>query len=432
MCFMIKKLISVLLFLSLFALNGALASGVAVRLDINGAIGPATQEYISTGILRAENEQADLVILQMDTPGGLSTSMRGIIKVMLASSVPIVGYVGPSGARAASAGTFILYASNIAAMAPGTNLGAATPVAVFSGKKATQNTMSASQAKALNDSLAYIRSLAQLRKRNVQWAQEAVKKGESLSASEALQHHVIDLIAPNVRSLLNKIDGMSVQVSNRTITLHTKGMAVDHYLPDWRANLLAVITNPTIAYVFLMIAFYGVFLEFAHPGLIVPAIVGIIALLLGLYGLQMLPVNYTGLVLMLIGFILFIAEIFVSSFGILALGGLACFIIGSILLMDTNVVGFGIPWTTILGFSIATALFVFFLLQLLLRSRHRPKVSGLSALIGKTGEVLLDGDTAWLQVNGELWKIENSVDLKAGDRAAVDKVDGLTVTVKKL
>jgi membrane-bound serine protease (ClpP class) len=427
-----KKIISLILMLISFTLWQSAFAGAAVQLEINGPIGPATQEYISKGIIHAENAEADLVILRIDTPGGLGTSMRNIIKVMLASDIPVVAFVGPSGARAASAGTFILYAANIAAMAPGTNIGAATPVNMLSSDKKAKTKMSASEKKVLNDSLAYIRSLAQLRDRNAKWAELAVQEGHSLSATEALQHKVINVIAPNVESLLDKINGMQVQVGDKTVTLHTKDMGIYHYQPDWRANLLAVITNPTIAYIFLMIAFYGIFLEFSHPGLIVPAIIGVIALLLGLYGLQMLPVNYVGLALIFLGFVLFIAEIFVTSFGILGISGLVSFVIGSILLMDTNVVGFGIPWGAILGFSIATAVFVFFLIQLVVRSQHRPKVSGLSTLIGQEGEIILDGNKTWLQVNGELWKVINKESFKPGDRAEVSEIDGLNITVKKL
>ncbi len=428
-----KKLIYILLFLTYFFVKPLMAAGIAVQLDINGPIGPAVQEYVSKGIIKAENDGADLVILQMDTPGGLSSSMRNIIKVMLASKIPIIGYVAPSGSRAASAGTFILYAANIAAMAPGTNLGAATPVSLFSSQKKDGKKLSASQIKALNDARAYIRSLGQLRHHNTQWAELAVTQGASLSADEALKMNVINLIAPNVETLLKKLDGTKVTVNNKTIVLNTKDMGIYHYAPDWRVHLLAVITNPTIAYIFLMIAFYGVFLEFSHPGLIVPAVIGVIALLLGLYGLQMLPVNYVGLSLIFVGFILFIAEIFVTSFGIMGLSGLICFIIGSVLLMDTNVVGFALPWGAILGFSIATVLFVFFLMQLVVRSRRRPHVSGLSALIGQTGEVLLDGNKAWVQVNGELWKIDNKEAFQAGDRVEVCQIhNGLNVTVKKI
>lgn len=426
-----KKLFYALVLLfSLLSVQLAFA-GTAVQLDIKGPIGPATQEYVTKGLDYAANSEADLVVLRLDTPGGLSSSMRGIIKAMLGADLPTVVFVGPSGARAASAGTFILYASNIAAMAPGTNLGAATPVNMLASDNKPAAKLSASQRKALNDARAYIRSLAQMRSRNITFAEDAVAKGESLSATEALKNKVIEVIADNVPSLLDKINGMNVTVGQHTVTLATKGMSVIHYEPNWRANLLAVITNPTIVYVFLMIAFYGIFLEFAHPGLIIPAVVGVISLLLALYGLQMLPVNYVGLCLLLLGFVLFIAEIFVSSYGLLAICGLICFVIGSILLMDTNIVGFGIPWGAILGFSIATALFVFFLLQLVIRSRHRPTVSGVSAMIGQEGEVLIDGSKMWLQINGELWNIANQEGLHAGDRVTVSEVNGLIVTVKK-
>lgn len=426
-----KKILALLFLFCFLCLWQSAFASVAVQLNVSGPIGPATADYVTQGILHAQDSEADLIVMTLDTPGGLSSSMRHIIKVMLSSSIPIVVYVSPSGARAASAGTFILYAANVAAMAPGTNLGAATPVNMFGGKKDKASKPSASETKALNDARAYIRSLAQMRERNETWAEAAVARGESLSADEALQHHVIDVIAPNVSVLLQKIDGMKVSVNQRSVTLNTKNVSIFNYEPDWRANLLAVITNPTMVYVFLMIAFYGIFLEFSHPGLIIPAVVGVISLLLALYGLQMLPVNYVGLSLLFIGFVLLIAEIFVTSFGILALSGLICFVIGSILLMDTNVVGFGIPWGAILGFSIATALFVFFLLQLVIRSRHRPQVSGVSALVGQVGDVSIDGDKAWLEVNGELWKIKNAAGLEPGDRAEVSSVSGLEITVKK-
>lgn len=417
-----KNLLATLFLLfSLLFIHSALAD-TAVQLDINGPIGPATQEYVTDGLLYAQNSNARLVILRVDTPGGLSSSTRGIIKSILGADIPVVAFVGPSGARAERGGTFIVYAANVAAMAPGTTLGVATSAIK----------PSISEIKALNNTRTYLNSLAQLRSHNVTWAEAVIEKGERLSATEALRNKVIDVIATNVTSLLDKIDGMNVTIGQHSVTIDTKNMSIFKYVPGWRANLLAVITNPTMVYVFLMIAFYGIFLEFAHPGLVIPAVIGVISLFLGLYGLQMLPVNYLGLSLIFLGFVLFIAEIFVSSFGILALSGLVCFVIGSILLMDTNVVGFGIPWEAIVGFSIITALFVFFLLQLLIRSRHRPTVSGLSTMIGQEGEVLLDGDKAWLQVNGELWKIANQEGLQAGDRAKISRISGLQLTVKKI
>ena len=331
--FTMKNLLATLFLLfSLLFIHSALAD-TAVQLDINGPIGPATQEYVTDGLLYAQNSNARLVILRVDTPGGLSSSTRGIIKSILGADIPVVAFVGPSGARAERGGTFIVYAANVAAMAPGTTLGVATSAIK----------PSISEIKALNNTRTYLNSLAQLRSHNVTWAEAVIEKGERLSATEALRNKVIDVIATNVTSLLDKIDGMNVTIGQHSVTIDTKNMSIFKYVPGWRANLLAVITNPTMVYVFLMIAFYGIFLEFAHPGLVIPAVIGVISLFLGLYGLQMLPVNYLGLSLIFLGFVLFIAEIFVSSFGILALSGLVCFVIGSILLMDTNVVGFGIP-----------------------------------------------------------------------------------------
>lgn len=404
-------------------------SNIAVKLNIRGPIGPATQEYVTHGIENAQKRNADAVILQVDTPGGLSSAMRGIIQVMLGSDIPIIAYVSPSAARAASAGTYILYAAGIAAMAPGTNLGAATPVNLTAAK----TKVSAEKMKALNDAKAYIRSLAQLRGRNVHWAEDAVQKASSLSATEALQKNVIDMIAPNVKALLNQLNNKRIPVANgRFVTLNTKDMTVLAYQPNWRTNLLAIISNPMIAYILLMIAFYGLFLEFAHPGFILPGVLGGVALLLGLYGLQMLPVSYVGLALIFLGFVLLIAELFIVSFGMLGLGGIASFVIGSILLMDTGVVGFMIPWQLILGFAIATALFVIIVLQMLVRVRRRPEMSGYDVLIGQTGIVLVDGKKIWARVNGELWEIDNHINLQSGDQVEIKSVKGMKIFCKKL
>ncbi len=410
-----KKLLLLIVMLFLPLLSFAAAKTVYL-IDINGAIGPAIQEHVSRGIESANQASASAVILQIDTPGGLSKSMRGIIKSILASKIPVIGYVSPKGARAASAGTYILYACNIAAMAPGTNLGAATPVNIGGSDKATKK-LSASQKKALNDARAYIRGLAQLRGRNVKWAEKAVVQGASLSAQEALRSHVINFIAADMQQLLVK----SKLTTAKLVTIAT----------GWRFKLLSIITDPTIAYLLLMAGFYGLFFEFASPGMIAPGVLGGICLLLGLYGLQMLPISYAGLALILLGMALMVTEIHLPSFGIVGIGGLIALIAGSILLLDEDVVGYTL--STALVASVATVSGLVFLgvIAMVWRSRRGALQSGKHAILDKTGEVVVGRDKIWLKIQGELWHISNPDGLKPGQKVTVQSVDGLKVKVKK-
>jgi membrane-bound serine protease (ClpP class) len=334
-------------------------------LDVNGPIGPATAEYIEQGLESAASQKAALVILRMDTPGGLDTSMRTIIKAIIASPVPVATFV-PSGGRAASAGTYILYASHIAAMAPGTNLGAATPVQIGGGGgrplpipdldrlKGKEKAQPSPEKKApgmkekiVNDAVAYIRSLARMHGRNEEWAAKAVTEAASLPAEEALKLGVIDVVAGNVEALTAKIHGRQVTVRGKKHIIDIKNAKLVPIVPDWRARLLSIITNPNVAYILLMIGVYGLMFEFYSPGLIVPGVVGGICLLLGLYALQLLPINYAGLALTLLGIALVIAETFVPSFGALGLGGIAAFVIGSVILLDTDAPGYGVSWPLI-------------------------------------------------------------------------------------
>lgn len=409
------------------------AAKPVILLEINGAIGPATQDYVRHGINYAARQKAELVILQLDTPGGLETSMRGINKAILRSPVPIVAYVSPVGARAASAGTFILYASHIAAMAPGTNLGAASPVNIGSipfSTGAEQKNQFALQKKAMNDAVAYIRSLGQLRHRNTEWAELAVRQAVSLPTNEALKKKVIDLMATNNADLLKKLNGTVIQTPGATHYLQTKDTVIQTIKPGWRYQFLSVITEPSIAYILLLIGIYGLFFEFANPGLIVPGVIGMISLLLALYAFQLLPISYVGVTLLLGGIACLVAEVFISSFGVLGIGGIIAFIAGSIMLLDTSVPGYHIAWAVILTMSIVTAGFFFLVLTLAIRSLRKPVITGREALVGEEGEVLeYHADYVIVRMNGEIWSAHCPVHLQVGQKVLVKKVSNLILTV---
>jgi membrane-bound serine protease (ClpP class) len=399
----------------------AAAAAPVVLVPLEGAIGPASAHFAKRGIERAAKEGAELVILQIDTPGGLDTSMREVIKAILASPVPVAVFVAPSGARAASAGTFILYAAHIAAMAPGPNLGAASPVSIGGAapqkddKKGGEDTMTR---KVTNDAVAYIRGLAQLRGRNADWAEKAVREGASLPAQDALKLKVIDHIAADVPALLAKLGKPNAEV---------KALEM-----DWRTRVLAVITNPTVAYLLILVGVYALIFEFMSPGLVLPGVVGAIALLLALYALHLLPVNYAGLALMLLGIAFMVAEVFLPSFGAIGVGGIVAFVLGSLLLIeDTELPGLEIPYALIAGVTAASAGFLILVVGMLVRSRRRAVVTGREEMLGATGEALGDFDAeGWARVHGEQWKVRTSRPLRRGEKLRVTGMEGLLLRVE--
>ncbi len=449
-------LLSVSLILCLSgSLNPATAqSQQAYIIEIDGVISPATADYFSRSLEQAVEADAAFLLVRLDTPGGLDLSMRDMIKKIISSPVPVVTYVTPGGARAASAGTYLLYASHVAAMTPATNLGAATPVQMAPGfatgeekspvpdaekdkdQEASPEPAENSDAmtrKVVNDAVAYIRGLAELRGRNADWAEKAVVEAKSLTAEAALEQNVIDIVAANQRDLIQQLDGRIVKVLGNETTLDTESVVLHEILPDWRNKVLEIITNPNIAYILMMIGIYGLIFEFANPGSIVPGTIGSICLLLALFSFQILPINYAGLALLLLGIALMVAEVFQPSFGVLGLGGVAAFVAGSVMLIDTELPGYGVNIGVIAGVTVSTVAFFLMALGMVLRNRHHPIVSGQEEMIGaicvadesfsERGKVL---------VHSERWTARTHTPLQKGDKARVKALDGLTLEVEAI
>mgnify|MGYP002265579294 CR=1 FL=1 len=413
------------------------------QIDVQGAIGPATADHMVRGLEQAQAAGAQLVILRIDTPGGLDLAMRDMIKAILAASVPVAGYVAPSGARAASAGTYLLYATVIAAMAPGTNLGAATPVQIGgmpempspqpAGEEGgAQQPGSAMEHKIVNDAVAYIQSLAQLRGRNVQWAELAVRDGASLSAEDALEQGVIDLIATSQQDLLAQLNGRQVTVAGVQRTLNLDGIAVYQHPVDWRSEFLSVITNPNVAYILMLVGLYGLIIEFYNPGLGVPGVAGAVCLLLALYSFQVLPISYTGLALIILGIALMTTEAFTPSFGVLGLGGIVAFVVGSIMLMDTDLPGYQIAMPVIAAFAVSSVAILVFAMGMVLKARSGAQRVGVALLVGKAAVVeSVNNGVTWARIEGELWEVDCPQALQPEDAVVVESVDGLILKVSK-
>lgn len=419
--------------------SGQAAPGAVWVLGIDDAIGPASADYLVRSLGQAQAQGAQLVVIRMDTPGGLDSAMRQMIKAILASPVPVASYVAPSGARAASAGTYILYASHIAAMAPGTNLGAATPVRIGGppgtpdddkAKGGDDETLARKQ---VNDAAAYIRGLAQMRGRNADWAEKAVREAVSLSASEALRLNVIDQVADDLPDLLRKLDGKTLQVAGQPRQLQTAGARVVEHLPDWRTRVLAVITNPSVALILIMIGVYGLLFEFMNPGSAVGGVVGGICLLLALYALQLLPVSFAGVALILLGIAFMIAEAFLPSFGVVGFGGIVAFVVGALILIDTDAPGFGIPLALIGTLALLSALLIGGVLGMALKARQRALVSGDAGLVGSlvtvTQVMASDPFCGVVLAQGEPWQARCATPLQTGQNVRVTARHGVMLEV---
>ena len=404
-------------------------SNIVYLLTFDGVVNPVAADMIHEAIQEADAANSQCLIIEMDTPGGLMKSMQVIVKDILSSPVPVVVYIAPSGSKAGSAGVFITYAANIAAMAPGTNIGAAHPVN-FGGGGDTSKTM---MEKITNDAVAFIRSIAEKRHRNADWAEQAVRESASIPASEALKMGVVNVIEPSVDSLLIWLNGREVEVLNGKKTLNTSDARIVNVEISWRYKLLNVISDPNIAYILLLIGMMGIFFELQNPGSILPGVVGGISLILAFYALHTLPVNYAGVLLILLALILFIAEVKIPSYGLLTVGGVISMVLGSIMLFKGSMPFFQISWKVIAFATIVTALFFLFVIGLGIRAQRRKPVTGNEGLLGEVGKAVDDfiKGTGQVSVHGEIWEATSSDKIKKGDEVTVLTVKNLKITVKK-
>ena len=432
---MLKKY-KVLIFLSIcflllpFGIRGQAEKEPVYTIEVDGIINPATAKFIIDSIDEATQQGAQCLIIQLDTPGGLMESMRIIVKKELASTIPIIVYVAPGGARAASAGVFVTMAANIAVMAPGTHIGAAHPVTLGGGEGKESKTMTD---KIVNDTVAFIKNISKVRGRNVDWGEKAVVKSVSITDEEALKLNVIDLIAPDIPTLLAKIDGRVVKFDGVTRTLHTKGVQPRPIQMSWRERLLEIISNPTIAYILLMLGIYGIFFELSSPGAILPGVVGGIFLILAFYALQMLPVNYAGLALILFAIILFIAEIKVVSHGLLAVGGVISLLLGSMMLFRSPVEYMRVSLSVIIPAVLVSAAFFIFAVTRAINARLKKPTTGMEGLLGEVGIAsTLIAPEGKVSIHGEFWNAMSDQNIEKGEKVQVIGVKNLKLNVKKI
>ncbi|MEA2090754.1 MAG: nodulation protein NfeD [Campylobacterota bacterium] len=428
-----KRLLFLLLLITLPLF--ATASSV-VSLEVKGSIGPASSNYLKEAMAFAVTQNAQMILIELDTPGGLSTSMREMIQEITNSSIPVIIYVSPKGARAASAGTYLLYASHIAAMASGTNIGAATPVNMMpSPKPVDLNTtgISTLEKKAINDAMAYIKSLAELNDRNITWALQAVEEAKSISAEDALKYGVIDLMADDTKELLSKLDGRVVKVSGKSITLKTEGAVIKYFEADWKTRFLSTITNPNIAYMLLLVAIYGIFFELMNPGAIFPGVIGVISGIIALYALNMIPFNYAGLLLIVLGIAFMVAEVFIAGFGILGIGGVVSFAFGSLLLFDADTIGSSVSIPLIIAFSLVSFAFFILVMRLFFSSRSVKVVTGAEEMVGAIAKVTEASKKGYhVLCHGEAWSARSETELAVGQKVEVVKLSGLILEVKPI
>jgi membrane-bound serine protease (ClpP class) len=411
----------------------------ALLLSIDGTINPAVSDYIRKGFQLATEQNASMVIIRMNTPGGLDASMRDIIQEILSSPVAVVTYVSPDGARAASAGTYILYASHVAAMAPATNLGAATPIQIGGlgsakdkekpDEEDSKDPRSALEKKIINDASAYIKALADKHNRNGEWAVQAVQEAVSLTAREALELNVINIVADNLDDLLEQLDGYQLVIDGEPLSLSTSEVGLNNFEPSWRYKLLGVISDPTIAYLLLLLGFYGLIYELANPGFFLPGVAGGIALMLALYALQLLPVNYSGLALMILGIGFLVGEAFMPSFGTLGVGGIIAFAAGSLILIDDQTMRVALP--TIIGTTAVSALFILVLMSRVAMLRRKRIHTGVEAMVGTFAEARSDfSGPGMVWVNGESWNAHSSVPVKKGEKVKILSISGLELIIE--
>ncbi|XPV69662.1 MAG: NfeD family protein [Halarcobacter sp.] len=427
------------LFIPIFAFSDNIT-----HIKIQDAISPATAKYLNNAFKETKKNNSKLLLIQLDTPGGLASSMREMIQDILNSKIPVVMYVSPKGSRAASAGTYLMYASHIAVMSPGSNIGAATPVNLIENPKSQKEEQTEDkkkenfsqmtttmQKKVINDSIAYIKSIAELRNRNIPWAIKAVKDGESISSQEALKLNVIDFIANDMDELLKEIDKKELVIDGKKIIINTKNANIIFFAPSWKTKILMTITNPNIAYIFLMLALYGILFEMFNPGAILPGFIGFISASLALYSLNILPFNYVGLLLIFFGVVFMLMEVFISGFGILGIAGVFSLATGSFLLFDEKTLGLGVSYPLIIAFSLVSLALFVYILKTLLKTREKKSISGIENIIGSQALVVkVKGNTYKVLSNGELWNATSKEKLNIDDKVTIENIEGLTLQIR--